>query len=200
MSLLAALGIAKLGRVIALTVFVASTAGAGGFWAGTEWNKGRVAITEVSELRADAVELRDAANDLRTRSVAAAQDFRTSATRMDVIAAAHQETMDELDALYLGQQAAFERQLASVEAADLLRCRIGGFGLRVWAEAAAGSEPLDAEGAARFGAFWPEAIVPVDPAHAPGRFWPGGAADVAGSSADVPPLPAVEGPSDGGDD
>lgn len=188
MKVLGLLGIARLGRVMTMLAVASSATAAAGFWAGAEWAKGRAAVAEVVDLRADATALRDAADKLRRNSVDAAQDARTAARRMDVIATQHAESLDAIDSLFVAQRDALDAHLASVEAADLLRCRIGNLGMRLWAEAAAG-DFSDATDAAASYPWQPAGGLPAHPADALGRFRPGGVAGVADRGAAVPPVP-----------
>lgn len=197
MPVLELLGIAKVGRVLALVTVVGAAAGGGGFWAGSEWTKGRAAITEVVDLRADAEVLREQAEQIRRNAHAAAQDLRTSARRMDAIVLAHQESRDALDTLFRRQRVAFDSQLDRAEAADLLACRIGDFGMRVWAAAAEGRD-LDPAGAAGADPGVADAAVPGEPAHAAERQRQGGAGDVDGGGTDLPPLQPEQGRPRGG--
>jgi hypothetical protein len=200
MSVLAILGIAKWGRVAALVGIVATSAAGGGFWAGKEWTEGRRAQAEVVDLRADATALREAANELRQSGANAAQDMRTSARRMDAISIAHQEVVDGIDRLLVEQREALDSQIDSAAAADLRACRIGNFGMRIWAEAATGGAAVAGSpaGAASANPWWLEGAVPPSPADADQRFRPGGVGGVPAGGSAVLPLPEKQGKAGGG--
>ncbi len=187
MSVLAFLGVTRIGPTLWLLAAVATSAGAGGFWAGREWTQGRTAQREVVDLRADATALREAAESLRQNSVATAQDARTAARRMDLIASQHQESLDAIDSLFVVQRDVLDAQLASAAAADLLRCRVGAFGVQIWNDAASGIIP--ATHATTADSQWFEAAVPSGATPLGGRFWGDADADVPAGRAGVSPLP-----------
>lgn len=198
MSLARFIGAASLGRVAALLVLVAAAAASGGFWAGQEWRQGRTAQAQVIELQADAASLRQAADELRQRARDAAQDMRTAARRMDAISLDHWRHMDALDSLYADHRDALDMQIATAAAAHLRACRIGNFGLQLWAAAAAG-HTLDASDVAGPTAEPPAAGVPSGAANTDHGYGRGGDADLDRGGANLPPLPAEQdGPDTGG--
>lgn len=199
MNVLEFLGIARVGRVVSLLIATSAAAGASGWWAGVEWHKGQRAQADVVDLQADAQALRDAAAELRQNAANAAQDMRTSALRMDLIATNYVETLSGIDQLLDDQQHAFRSALASADAADLLACRLGDFGLRWWTAAATGADAdFDAGGAAGADPARADPAVPEAPADPGGRYGGGGAGSGAGDGAPIPPLRRWEGKAGGG--
>lgn len=189
MSLTAFLGIAKIGRVVSLLVLTSAAAAGGGWWAGSEWTKGQRAIADVGDLQADAAALRDAAQQLRMNAAHAAQDMRTSARRMDTIATDYVETLSGIEDLLGEQRQAFRAALDSADAADLLACRLGDFGLRWWTAAATGAN-VDPDASAPAGAYpaGADSAVPEAPADPAERHRGGGAGGVPGDGGAVSPL------------
>lgn len=199
MNVLALLGIAKWGRVATLVCVFSASAAAGGFWAGTQWTEGRKAVAEVVDLKADAAVLRSAAEELRRNSVTSAQDMRTSARRMDVIAAQHMESLDAIDGLFSVQREVLDAQLNSAAAAELVACRFGAFGVRVWNEAAAGITPA-AAAATGADTWWSPAPVPGESSDLVDWLWRGSDQGVAAGGQAISPLPgATGGPDEGGE-
>jgi len=188
MSVAKLLGVASVGRVAALLALVAMAAAGGGFWAGQEWRQGRTAQAQVVGLQADAAELRQAVEELRRRARDAAQDMRTAARRMDAISLDHWRHVDALDSLYADHRDALDMQIATAAAAQLRACRIGDFGLQLWAAAAAG-HALDAAAVAGPATEPPSAGVPGGTTDTGNGYGRGGDAGMDRSRTDLPPLP-----------
>jgi hypothetical protein len=109
--------------------------GAGGFYAGVEWQRGREAITSKQELL-------EVVETYRRESAATAQDFRTAADRLQTISADYQEVRDANDGYFhqlKGRWDGFWRAHP-----DLADCRIGADGLRLWNDANRGAGAADA--------------------------------------------------------
>lgn len=196
MSVLDVLGIARAGRALAALAVVASITTGAGVWVAIQWDRGQRAQADVASLRESVRELRTATADLRDRAIAVVQDVQTSALRMNVIAGQYQEQTDALDELFAAQRAAFESGLAQAVAPDDLRdCRIGAFGMRVWADAANG---LDGNSPAATGAdpSQPADRLPADPPGAGRRLGPDSAAHLDAGCAAVPPLPCAAATAD----
>lgn len=183
MSLATWFGITRIGRSLALLGIATAAAASAGVWLGMEWQQGQQAQLDRDTLRLQVERLHFAANQLRKRGVDIAQDFRTAATRMERLSLHHQEQIDALDDSHAAQRDALADYLAS--RLDLMQCRLGPDGMRLWA-AAAGVEPAAASAATHPGDA--EGAMPGHAAY-PGLGWDGRAAGgLGGRGAPVPPL------------
>lgn len=169
------LGVMRWSRWIATMGVVAAISLGVGTWAGSRWERGAQALSDVKYSRALLREkdhqidrMADAAESLRQAGVNAAQDYRTAALRMEDIANAYAQH-DQARLRAFDRALAASREPLLRDRADLWACDVGQRLLDHWNTAARGPGGAAADA----GAGHPEGAVGAVRDDAAGHGQPG---------------------------